>query len=70
MTDAILKRRRAPAPECEAGQKMPAGLDARRAGVIQTMLRIGGATQVLDGLSRQGAGTNGSPPTVHAPQPG
>jgi hypothetical protein len=71
MTDAILERRRALATECEAGQKMLAELDARRASVTQTMLRIEGAIQVLNELSRQGAGTNGSPPApVHGPQLG
>jgi hypothetical protein len=71
MTDAILERRRALATECEAGQKMLAELDARRASVTQTMLRIEGAIQVLNELSQQGVGTNGSPPApVQGPQLG
>ena len=71
MTDAILEGRRALATECEPGQKMVAELDARRASVTQTMLRIEGPIQVLNELSRQGTGTNGSPQApVHGPQLG
>ncbi|AKF86234.1 hypothetical protein SAMN05443572_103355 [Myxococcus fulvus] len=36
--------------EHEAGQKMLAELDAKRAGLVQTMLRIEGAMQVLQEL--------------------
>ncbi|WP_141323104.1 hypothetical protein [Myxococcus sp. AB025B] len=36
--------------EHEAGQKMLAELDAKRTGLVQTMLRIEGAMQVLQEL--------------------
>ena len=36
--------------EFEAGQRMLAELDARRAELQQTLLRIGGAAQVLEEL--------------------
>jgi hypothetical protein len=36
--------------EFEAGQRMLAELDARRADLQQTLLRIGGAVQVLEEL--------------------
>ena len=69
MTDAILERLRALPAEYEAGQKMLAELDARRASVTQTMFRIEAAIQVLKELSQQGAGASGSPPApVHGPQ--
>jgi hypothetical protein len=71
MTDAILERLHAVAAGYEAGQKMLADLDARRASVSQTMFRIEGAIQALNELSRQGAGTNDSPRApVHGPQLG
>ena len=66
MTDAILERLRALPAEYEAGQKMLAELDARRASVTQTMFRIEAAIQVLKELSQQGASS--PPAAVHGPQ--
>ena len=71
MTDAILERFHARTAECEPGQTMLAEVEARRASVTQTMLRVECAIQVLNELSRQGTGTNGSPQApVHGPQLG
>ncbi|MCE9671264.1 hypothetical protein LY474_25985 [Myxococcus stipitatus] len=47
MKDVIEKRLAELKAEHEAGQKMMAELEARRAQVAQTMLRIEGAIQVL-----------------------
>lgn len=41
--------------EHDAGQKMLADLDAKRAALAQTLLRIEGAVQVLHELLAQGA---------------
>jgi prefoldin subunit 5 len=50
--------------EYEAGQKLLADLDARRASLTSTLLRIEGAIQVLKELSGEGeaAGPNGTSP--------
>jgi hypothetical protein len=54
--------------EFEAGQRMLAELDARRAELQQTLLRIGGAVQVLEelldtsGAAGEQAGNGASPP--------
>jgi len=50
MKDAIEKRLAELKAEHEAGQKLMAELEARRAQVAQTMLRIEGAIQVLQEL--------------------
>ncbi|QSQ15409.1 MULTISPECIES: hypothetical protein [Myxococcus] len=50
MKDAIEKRLADLKSEHEAGQKMLAELDARRAQLVQTMLRIEGAIEVLQEL--------------------
>ena len=42
--------------EFEAGQRMLAEMDARRAELQQTLLRIGGAVQVLEELLGEQAG--------------
>ena len=50
--------------ELEAGQRMLAELDARRAELQQTLLRIGGAVQVLEELldGQEGPGAAPGPP--------
>ncbi|MFY2563372.1 hypothetical protein ACN469_37605 [Corallococcus terminator] len=50
MMDAIEKRLADLRAEHEAGQKMMAELEARRSHLVQTMLRIEGAMQVLQEL--------------------
>jgi hypothetical protein len=50
MKDAIDEKLRALQQEYEAGQKMLADLDARRAALTSTLLRIEGAIQVLKDL--------------------
>lgn len=50
MMDAIEKRLAELRTEHEAGQKMMAELEAKRAHLVQTMLRIEGAMQVLQEL--------------------
>jgi prefoldin subunit 5 len=50
MRDEIEKRRQELADELEQGQKMLADVEARRAELQQTLLRISGALQVLDEL--------------------
>ena len=69
MTDPIAKRLKALQAEAEAGQKMLAELDARRAALTTTLLRIEGAIQVLKELGSGAeseetvsAGPNGSSP--------
>jgi hypothetical protein len=47
MNDAIMERLKVLETEYEAGQKMLAELDARRAAVLNTLLRIEGAIEVL-----------------------
>jgi prefoldin subunit 5 len=69
MTDQIAGRLKALQAEADAGQKMLAELDARRAALMTTLLRIEGAIQVLKELSNgteseetASAGPNGSSP--------
>lgn len=50
MKDTIEQRLAALQAEHEAGQKMLAELDAKRMQLVQTMLRIEGAAQVLKEL--------------------
>jgi hypothetical protein len=52
MNDAIHERLKSLQAEYEAGQKMLAEHDARRAALAGTLLRIEGAIQVLRELSR------------------
>ncbi|MFP2908401.1 hypothetical protein ACLESD_25780 [Pyxidicoccus sp. 3LFB2] len=56
MKDTIEQRLATLDAEHEAGQKMLAELDAKRMQLVQTMLRIEGARQVLKEL------LNGEPP--------
>jgi len=67
--DQIAERLKALQAEADAGQKMLADLDARRAALMTTLLRIEGAIQVLKELSNgaesdetASAGPNGSTP--------
>ena len=53
--EQIPERLRALQREYEAGQKMLAELDARRAALANTLLRIEGAIQVLKEISEQPA---------------
>jgi hypothetical protein len=52
----IEKRLESLKSEYETGQKMLAELDAKRAGVTQTLLRIEGAMQVLQELLARDTG--------------
>lgn len=47
--------------ELEVGRQMMAELDARRANLNATLLRIGGAVQALEEILRDGAGSWGAP---------
>ncbi len=47
--------------ELESGKKLLADLDARRAEVERTMLRISGAVQALEELLQQGDGEPSAP---------
>jgi len=69
MMDRIAERLKALQAEADAGQKMLAELDARRAALTTTLLRIEGAIQVLKELGSgaeddepASAGPNGSSP--------
>lgn len=69
MTDPITERLKTLQAEADAGQKLLADLDARRAALTTTLLRIEGAIQVLQELSSGAqrdeagsAGPNGSSP--------
>jgi predicted nuclease with TOPRIM domain len=66
MKEQIAERLRALQSEYEAGQKMLAELDARRASLTTAMLRIEGAIQVLREITGEAdppaAGPNGSTP--------
>jgi prefoldin subunit 5 len=69
MREQINERLKALEAEADAGQKMLADLDARRAALTTTLLRIEGAIQVLKELSNgtgseetESAGPNGSSP--------
>ena len=69
MREQITERLKALEAEAEAGQKLLADLDARRAALTTTLLRIEGAIQVLKELGNgaesdeaASAGPNGSSP--------
>jgi prefoldin subunit 5 len=69
MKEQITERLKTLEAEAEAGQKMLAEFDARRAALTTTLLRIEGAIQVLKELSNGAesdetvsAGPNGSSP--------
>ena len=64
MKDQITDRLKSLQAEYDAGQKMLADLDARRASLTTTLLRIEGAIQVLKEMSDEpeSAGPNGSSP--------
>lgn len=69
MSDPIADRLRTLEAEYDAGKKMLAELDARRAALTTTLLRIEGAIQVLKELGggaerdeTEPAGPNGSSP--------
>jgi|KBSMisStaDraftv2_1062788.scaffolds.fasta_scaffold551277_2 predicted nuclease with TOPRIM domain len=64
MKDQITERLKSLQAEYEAGQKMLAELDARRASLTTTLLRIEGAIQVLKEMAGEpaGAGPNGADP--------
>ena len=74
MREQITERLKTLEAEAEAGQKLLADLDARRAALTTTLLRIEGAIQVLKEFSNgaerdeaEHAGPNGSSP---GPSPG
>ena len=74
MREQITERLKTLQAESDAGQKLLADLDARRAALTTTLLRIEGAIQVLKEMSNgaesaepEGAGPNGSSP---GPSPG
>lgn len=52
MRAQIVERLKALKSEYDAGQKMLAELEARRASLANTLLRIDGAIQVLDEMAR------------------
>ncbi|HEX3559757.1 MAG TPA: hypothetical protein VHU19_11170 [Pyrinomonadaceae bacterium] len=56
MRERIEERLRELRAELEVGRGMLAELDARRANVNGSMLRIGGAIQALEEILRDGAG--------------
>jgi hypothetical protein len=64
MREQIADRLKSLQAEYEAGQKMLAEFDARRASLTSTLLRIEGAIQVLKELSGESevAGPNGTNP--------
>ena len=64
MKEQIQERLRTLNAEYEAGQKMLADLDARRAALTSTLLRIEGAIQVLKEMTGadEPAGPNGAEP--------
>lgn len=64
MKDQIVERLKALQAEYDAGQKLLADLDARRASLTTTLLRIEGAIQVLKELTGEAdaAGPNGTSP--------
>lgn len=64
MKEQIAERLKSLQAEYDAGQKMLADLDARRAQLTTTLLRIEGAIQVLKEMTGEGeaAGPNGSSP--------
>jgi hypothetical protein len=64
MKDQIAERLKSLQTEYDAGQKMLADLDARRAQLTTTLLRIEGAIQVLKEMTGEpaGVGPNGATP--------
>jgi predicted nuclease with TOPRIM domain len=66
MKDQITERLKTLQAEYDAGQKMLAELDARRASLTTTLLRIEGAIHVLkemiDPAAAEPAGPNGASP--------
>jgi predicted nuclease with TOPRIM domain len=56
--------------EYRAGQEMFTELEARRANLQQTLLRIGGAIQVLNELLEEGPDTAGNGTEPATPPPG
>jgi hypothetical protein len=64
MKDQIAERLKSLQTEYDAGQKMLADLDARRAQLTTTLLRIEGAIQVLKEMTGEPAsvGPNGAAP--------
>lgn len=64
MKEQIQDRLKSLNAEYEAGQKMLAELDAKRAALTSTMLRIEGAIQVLKEMvgPEEAAGANGADP--------
>lgn len=70
MKDQIADKLRELSAEYEAGQKMLAELDQKRAALTGTMLRIEGAIQVLKELQGGGgaeaAAANGSQPDARS----
>jgi len=64
MQDKLVARLKALSQEYEAGRKMLADLEARQLELQQTLLRIGGAIQVLEELlaADQPANANGAVP--------
>ncbi len=61
--DQIQKRLQSLKTEFEAGQKLAAELDAKRANVRETLLRISGAIQVLEEIiAEQGDTVAEAPP--------
>lgn len=65
MTDQLIERLKVLRAEHEAGQKMLAELEARRAALTSTLLRIEGAIQVLQEITgHAGAAPNGTAATA------
>jgi hypothetical protein len=64
MPTAIQDRLKGLQTELETGQKMLAELDAKRATLINTLLRIEGAIQVLKELSEPGAEAAAATPSL------
>jgi len=62
MRDQVTRRREELAAELESGREMLAQLDARRAELETTLLRISGALQVLDELLSDQPGTAAAEP--------
>jgi hypothetical protein len=71
MQEQVVARLKALRQEYETGQKMLAELEARRLELQQTLLRIGGAIQVLEELlaAEQPANANGGGPAAQASEP-
>ena len=62
MRERIEERLRELRAELEVGRQMMAELDARRANLNASLLRIGGAAQALEELLHDGAGQTDAPP--------